>query len=86
MILTLHIVSAITSIVYAFYVYIDPSVKRLKISYSLITLTLLTGATVALSSHAALTTTCITGVAYLSVVLSGILLARRKLIKVPIHK
>ena len=79
MILPFHIVVALLSLVFTGLAFFKPSKPKLEISYALVILTLISGFTLVVSKPANLTQTCITGLAYLAIVLFGIISARQKL-------
>lgn len=79
MILITHIVVAITSILCTAYAFIFPSVRVLRVSYSLIGLTLASGTYLVLSTGSRLVQACITGLVYISIISVAIIAARSKL-------
>lgn len=79
MLILIHVVIALSSLIYTGYLYFRPSKAGLSVSYSLIGATLTSGTYLIVSTHANLTSTCITGIIYLSIALVALLLARRKL-------
>jgi hypothetical protein len=80
MILVIHIIVAITSLLYTGYLYFSPSKTKLQIAYALVAITLITGFDLALNTPAHMTETCITGLVYLAFVSVGIFAARQKLV------
>lgn len=79
MTLILHILIALTSLAYAGYVFFSPSKTKLRISYALVTLTLISGTYLVVTMHSPLLSACTTGLVYLSVVMSGLAAAHRRL-------
>lgn len=79
MALVLHVIIALASIAWTGYVFFAPSKTGLELSYALVALTLATGTYLVWSAHAPLLQACVTGLAYLAVVFSGILAARYRL-------
>lgn len=79
MILILHIFVALTSIISSTVAYLSPTKTKLRTTYGLIALTLASGTYLVWSTHSPLVTSCITGLLYLGVVLSGVVAASRKL-------
>lgn len=58
--------------------YLSPSKTKLRATYGLTLLTLASGTYLVWSLHAPLLSSCITGIIYLAVVMSGVLAAWRK--------
>ena len=79
MVLLLHIVIALTSLVYTTYLYISPSKTKLRLSYILVASTVATGTYLTLINLSHLVSTCITGLIYLGIVSVAIVSARHKL-------
>jgi hypothetical protein len=79
MFLIFHVIVALTSIVYASYVFISPSEKKLYGSYFLTALTLGSGSYLVFKNPAHMTQACITGVIYLGFVVLVTISARHKL-------
>lgn len=79
MILLIHIIVALSSIVASSISFVRPSKAKLRLTYGLTALTLATGTYLVVSTHSPLLSSCITGLLYLGVVLSGVLGAWRKL-------
>ncbi|HSH17748.1 MAG TPA: hypothetical protein VK978_00025 [Candidatus Saccharimonadales bacterium] len=79
MALFMHVLVALSSLVYAGYTFYGPSKKKLRASYVLVVLTLISGTYLVVSTHSPLLTACTTGLIYLTVVLSGLAAAQRKL-------
>ncbi|HTR18804.1 MAG TPA: hypothetical protein VMH91_02370 [Candidatus Paceibacterota bacterium] len=68
MLLLLHILIAVSSIVFATLALAFPSKRTLGASYVLITLTIVTGVYLVIANPAPLLQTCITGITYVLVV------------------
>lgn len=79
MILPLHIAIALTSVVYTALVYFAPSEGKLKVSYTLVVLTVASGTWLVVANPAHMVQSCISGLVYLGVMFFGIALARHKL-------
>lgn len=79
MLLLTHVVIALASVVLTGLAYIQPSQAKLHSSYALVGLTLASGTALVITTHSALLSSCMTGLFYLGIVLSGIVAARRKL-------
>lgn len=80
MILLLHIGIALLSLAYAAYVFIAPSKTKLKISYSLVGMTLGTGTYLVIMAPAHMVQACMAGLFYTAVVLAASALSQRKLV------
>ncbi|HTL39406.1 MAG TPA: hypothetical protein VL306_01155 [Methylomirabilota bacterium] len=78
----LHIIIAFSSLIYTAVLYLYPSYTKLRVSYILVGVTILTGFYLVLSKPAHMTQTCITGLCYLALVSLGIVSARYKLAKI----
>lgn len=85
MILILHIIIALASIAWTSVPFFVPSQAKLNTSYALISGTVATGTYVAIASHAHLVQICTTGLLYLGVALSGVLVAHTRLAHVKIR-
>ena len=79
MLLIIHVGIALSSLGYAAYLYIRPSVLGLAITYSLIALTLLTGFSLVFEKPESLPQVCTSGLLYLALMLAGVVLVHRKL-------
>ena len=79
MILVFHIFVALLSIVTSTASYFSPSKAKLHTTYGLIALTLASGTYLVWSTHSPLLSSCATGLLYLGVVMSGVVVASRKL-------
>jgi hypothetical protein len=79
MILLTHLVLALTSVVWATAVLIAPSRFRLRISYALVALTLISGTYLVVSTHAPMLQSCMSGLFYTGFVSLGLAVAHRKL-------
>lgn len=79
MIVLAHVIIALTSMAYTTYTFLSPSKSKLFASYSLVALTLASGTYLVLSTHTRLLPACMSGLIYLGVVFSGLILASRKL-------
>ncbi len=86
MILLTHIVIAIASILYTTYVVISPTLTKIRASYGLIALTLISGTYLIISSHAALLQACMSGLLYTSTVTIGLAYARNKVASTKLSK
>lgn len=79
MIIVLHVIIALTSLVWATIGYIRPTNTNLRVSYALIALTFITGFYMVMMEPAQMLRTCLSGVTYLAIASVGVLLTRRKL-------
>lgn len=79
MIILLHVLIALGSIAHSAYVFFKPSKQQVQLSYGLVAATLISGTYLVVSMHSPILSSCITGLVYLAVALSGILAAHRKL-------
>lgn len=79
MIIFLHVLIAISSVLYTGFVFFSPSKKRLLISYVFVFLTIASGTYLVILKPGHLLQSCLMGLAYLGVVMIGIVSARYKL-------
>lgn len=79
MLLLTHLVIALSSLVFTTYLYVRPSRAKLKVATALVTGTLASGTWLVVSTHAPLLSSCVSGVAYLSIVGVGMMLSVHKL-------
>ncbi len=81
MILITHIIIALSSILSTTVLAFAPSRTRMYVSYILIGLTLATGTYLVVSMHSPLLSSCMTGLAYLAVALSGVGIGYYRLVR-----
>ncbi len=86
MILTLHIIIALSSIGFTTFLLISPSKNRLIVSYLLVGATLASGIYLTILNPAEMLRTCMAGLAYASMVTTGIMIARSKLKRIIAHQ
>lgn len=79
MILLTHILIALGSIAYSGLTLIRPSKHKIRVSYGFVAATLISGTYLVVSTHSPILSSCVTGLIYLAVVMSGILAAQAKL-------
>jgi hypothetical protein len=79
MIVFIHVLLALTSLVFSGLTYFSPSKNRLKISYVLIASTLASGTYLVISLHANMASACTSGLIYLAIVTFAAIGARYKL-------
>ena len=72
MIILLHVIIALTSIVSTTLLAFIPSRLKMGVSFGLIGATLASGTYLVISTHSSLVSSCLTGLAYLSVALAGV--------------
>jgi hypothetical protein len=77
-----HIIIALSSIGFTGYVFLRPSKNKLYASYILVAATIATGTYLVMLMPSHMVSSCITGLIYLGVVMSGVLATRHKLEKV----
>lgn len=80
MLIMIHVLIAVSSLLYTGYTYVRPSRKALRISYAFVAATLGSGTYLVVTMHSPLLSACTTGLLYLAVVMAGILAARHKLV------
>lgn len=79
MILITHILIALSSVAFATYLLFKPSQSKLIASYSLIAATLASGVYLTVLHPAHLAQTCLSGLAYISIVSIATIFARRRI-------
>ena len=72
MIILLHVLIALASIVSTTVLAFMPSRSKMRVSFGLIAATLASGTYLVISTHSPLVSSCLTGLAYLSVALAGV--------------
>lgn len=77
--LLLHILIALTSVVFTTYLYFAPTQTKLNASYGLVGLTVATGTLLIVTTGVPILKTCITGLLYVAAMSVVIVMARRKL-------
>lgn len=78
-VLLIHILIALAGLAMSLVTAMLPSPTRLRLTAGLVGLTLLSGTYLVISQHAGLTAACLSGVAYLAVCLSGLIIGRLRL-------
>ncbi len=71
---------ALTSIGFSAFAYFAPSIAKLKANYTLVGLTLASGTYLVWSTHSNMLSSCVTGLVYLTIVSTALVLAHRKLV------
>lgn len=79
MMILLHVLIALSSIALSSLTAIVPSKRKIYGSSLLVALTLATGTYLVIAMHAPMLRTCLTGLAYLAVALSGVIVGYRRL-------
>ena len=79
MLILLHVIIAITSLIATTVLAFFPSRRRMHMSYGLIIATLVSGTYLVISLHSPLLSSCVTGLVYLTVALSGVGVAHYRL-------
>jgi hypothetical protein len=79
MALIIHLIIAFSSLIFSGYVFFVPSRTKLHISYAFVAATLASGTYLVVSTHSPLLSSCMSGLTYLAVVMSGQYAAYRKL-------
>lgn len=82
MILLSHIVIALTSLAFSGLTFFVPSRAKLRVSYGLIALTLISGTYLVISLNSPLLSSCMSGLIYLSIVVTATIMARRRLLSI----
>lgn len=80
MILITHLFVALSSIIYASYLWFQPSKGKFTRAYWLVAATIGTGILLVWQTHSKILSSCISGLIYLAVVSLQITLARRRLL------
>jgi len=78
MVILLHVLIAFGSIAYTTYLYARPSKHKFYAAYGLIAATLASGTYLVVSTHSPLLSSCVTGLVYLGIVLTGVFAAYKK--------
>ncbi|HET8884262.1 MAG TPA: hypothetical protein VFM68_02220 [Candidatus Saccharimonadales bacterium] len=81
MVLLIHIIIAISSVAYTTLLLIQPSHTKLRVSYALVAATLASGTYLTILNPAQMLHTCMAGLVYASLVTTGIMIARHKMIR-----
>jgi len=81
MILPIHVLIALLSVGYTTYVFFSPSIAKLRVSYSLVVLTIASGTYLVWSNPAHMVQACTTGLFYVGITTTVIVFARSKLAK-----
>jgi hypothetical protein len=82
MMILLHVLIALSSVAWTTRLYFAPKKRRFYAAYGLIAATLASGTYLVVSTHSPLLSSCVTGLVYLGIVLSGVFAASRKFEKI----
>ncbi len=74
-----HVIIAVLSLIFTTILVVFPSSNRIHLSYVLVGLTLLSGIALIIFEHAAIISTCLSGLAYLFFASLEIFIARKRL-------
>ena len=74
-----HVLIALTSVIFSGYIFFSPSQRKIYLAYGLTALTIASGTYLVISAHSPMLQSCLAGLAYLTISLSGIVLAGYKL-------
>lgn len=81
MLVLLHVLIAVSSLIYSGYVFLSPSKSKIYGTYAFIAATVASGTALTLVTHASLLSVCMTGLLYLGATSAGIIAAYKKLAK-----
>lgn len=82
MIIAVHVVAALLSLASTTWLYLSPSRSKFRMTYGLIGTTVASGSLMILVAGSSLLRTCVSGLLYLGVVITGVLLAQQRFAKV----
>lgn len=82
MIVLVHVLIALSSLVYSGYLLVNPLRGRFAVAYGLIGLTLISGTYLVISTHTPLTGACVAGLSYLAAVSIALAGAQRRLVAI----
>jgi hypothetical protein len=81
MLLVLHILVALSGIVMSSFSLISPSLPKIRFSYGLVMLTVLSGAVIVITKHLSILSVCLSGLLYVGFTVSGLIAASHRLAK-----
>jgi hypothetical protein len=81
MLLLTHIISALLSIAFSTFAFFAPTKDRIRGSYRLVVLTLLSGTIIIIKEHVSLLSVCLSGLLYIGYTVSGLIIASKRLAK-----
>ena len=79
--IVIHVLIALSSIVYSGYVYLHPTKARFNISYALVAATLVTGTGLVVANPSHMVSACFTGIVYLVFMTVGSVSAHKKFVR-----
>lgn len=79
MIILIHVIIALTSLAFSGLAYFMPSKLKLRVSYGLIAATLISGTYLVVTLNSPLLSACVSGLIYLTVVVTATVAAQRRL-------
>lgn len=77
--LLMHVLISLGSVAYTAHLIARPTYTKVKVSYAFVAATIASGFGLIVFSHASMVRTCVTGLAFTTIVSAGILVARRRL-------
>ncbi len=78
MLVLVHVIIALSSVVYTSYLFFRPSTAKFRVSYGLIASTLASGTYLVIRTHSPLLQACTTGLAYIVIVSIGLAAAHHR--------
>lgn len=78
--LLIHIIIALSSVIFASALLVRPTQRKMYVNYAFIVATIATGTDLVLTTHVDMLHTCVSGLAYLSVVAALSIMARYRLL------
>jgi hypothetical protein len=79
MLLLIHILSALGGIGLTTYSYMAPSVMKIRYSYGLVLVTIVSGTIIIVKNHLSILSICLSGLLYVGFTVSGLVAASRRL-------
>lgn len=80
MVVLIHVLIALSSVGYTTYLLFSPSQAKFRVTYGLVTATILSGTYLVISTHSNMLQACLTGLAYICIVSLGIVIARYRFV------
>jgi hypothetical protein len=81
MLLVLHIAAALGGIGLTTYSFLSPTMTKIKTSYLMVLLTIVTGTIIIIRDHLSILSVCLSGLLYIGFTVSGLIAAQAKLAK-----
>jgi hypothetical protein len=79
MLLVLHIIAALGGIIMTTFSFLSPSLPRIRFSYGLVMLTVLSGTVIIIRDHLSILSVCLSGLLYIGFTVSGLIAAGHRL-------